>query len=41
MVMSGEIGNLAPLGVILFGVLSLPAIAVAKRAARRGAQRNA
>ncbi len=41
MVMSGEIGNLAPLGVILFGVLALPAIAVANRAARKGAQRNA
>lgn len=32
---SGELGNLFPLGLILFGVLALPGIAVAKRAARR------
>lgn len=32
---SGELGNLFPLGLILFGVLALPGIAVAERAARR------
>lgn len=28
--LAGEIGNLAPLGLILFGILSLPAIGAAK-----------
>lgn len=28
--LSGEIGNLAPLGLVMFGILSLPAIGVAK-----------
>lgn len=31
---NGEIGNLFPLGLIVFGVLSLPGIAVAKLGAR-------
>ena len=31
---SGEIGNLAPLGFVMFGVLSVPAIVAANLAAR-------
>lgn len=38
---SGEIGNLAPLGLVLFGILSLPAIGVAKVASRMGRKRDA
>lgn len=38
---SGEIGNLAPLGLIMFGILSLPAIGAAKIASRMGRSRNA
>lgn len=34
MLRNGEIGNLFPLGVILFGVLSLPGVAVAKAGAK-------
>jgi hypothetical protein len=30
MVVSGGFGNLAPLGLVLFGVLSLPAVAAAR-----------
>jgi hypothetical protein len=41
MLRSGEIGNLFPLGVFLFGVLSLPGVAVARFGARvRGRQTN-
>jgi hypothetical protein len=32
---SGEIGSLAPLGLILFGILSLPAVFAAQLAARQ------
>jgi hypothetical protein len=35
---NGEIGNLFPLGLIAFGVLSLPGIAVAKLGARMKAR---
>ncbi len=38
--LSGEVGNLAPLGLILFGVLSLPAIWAARLASRRGRKRD-
>jgi hypothetical protein len=31
---SGEIGSLAPLGLVVFGMLSLPAVAAARFAAR-------
>ena len=31
---NGEIGNLLPLGLVLFGVLSLPGVAVAKLGAK-------
>jgi hypothetical protein len=31
---NGELGNLFPLGLILFGILSLPGVAVAKLGAK-------
>lgn len=37
---NGEIGNLFPLGLIMFGVLSLPAVAAAKFGARLGKVRE-
>ncbi len=37
---NGEIGNLFPLGLIVFGVLSLPAIAVARLASNLKASRS-
>jgi hypothetical protein len=39
--LSGEIGNLAPLGLVMFGILSLPAIGVAKVTSGIGRKRNA
>lgn len=39
--LSGEIGNLAPLGLIMFGILSLPAIGVAKVTSGMGRKRDA
>jgi hypothetical protein len=39
-VLAGEIGNVAPLGLILFGVLSLPAIGAAMLASRMKRSRN-
>lgn len=39
-VLAGDIGNLAPLGLILFGVLSLPAIGAAILASRIKRSRN-
>ena len=39
-VLAGEIGNLAPLGLILFGVLSLPAIGAAMLASRTKRSRS-
>jgi len=39
-VLAGEIGNLAPLGLILFGVLSLPAIGAAMLASWTKRSRN-
>jgi len=38
---SGEIGNLAPLGLIMFGILSLPAIGAAKVTSAMGRKRDA
>ena len=35
--LSGEIGNLFPMGIIAFGVISIPGILAAKWAARRAA----
>jgi hypothetical protein len=32
---NGEIGNLSPLGLVLFGVLALPAVLLSRWAARR------
>ena len=40
-VLSGEIGNLAPLGLVMFGILSLPAIGVAKVTSGMRRKRNA
>lgn len=40
-VLAGEVGSLAPLGLILFGVLSLPAIGAAQLASRMKRNRNA
>ena len=39
--LSGEIGNLAPLGLIMFGILSLPAIGAAKVTSGMGRKRDA
>jgi hypothetical protein len=39
--LSAEIGNLAPLGLVMFGILSLPAIGVAKVTSGMGRKRDA
>ncbi len=39
--LSGEIGNLAPLGLVMFGILSLPAIGLAKVTSGVSLKRNA
>jgi hypothetical protein len=39
--LSGEIGNLAPLGLVMFGILALPAIGLAKIASGMRRKRDA